>query len=229
MQLSERLFAIANEVPKESSVADVGCDHAYTSIYLAEHKKLKHIIAMDVRTGPLSKARENIKAAGLEYIIETRLSDGLQAVSKGEIDTVVISGMGGSLIQKILSEGKVVLEDVDCLILQPQTEIDELRKYLHTIDMQIKKEVMLIEDGKYYTIIVAIRGVDVAYQEEHDAYGKYLLEEKNPVLEKFLLKESGKIRRIIENLEEHKEKNQMRITELEQELDLIKKGLNYYK
>lgn len=229
MQLSERLLAIANEVPEESSVADVGCDHAYTSIYLAEHKKLKHIIAMDVRKGPLSKARENIKASGLEEIIETRLSDGLQAVLKGEINTVVLSGMGGSLIQKILSEGKEVLESVNCLVLQPQTEIRELRKYLHTIGMHIEKEVMLMEEGKYYTIIVAMRGEDVPYKEVHDAFGKYLLEEKNPVLEQFLTKESSKILNILSKLEEHREKNQIRINELEQELDLIKKGLDYYK
>lgn len=229
MQLSKRLFAIASEVPEESSVADVGCDHAYTSIYLAKHIKLKHIIAMDVRTGPLCRAKENIKASGLEDIIETRLSDGLQAVSKGEIDTVIISGMGGAMIQKILSEGKEALESVECLVLQPQTEISELRKYLHRIGMCIQKETMLLEDGKYYTIIVAFRGKDVPYEDVHNAFGRYLLETKNVVLEQFLRKECSKIQNILSNLDQYKEKNLVRINQLEQELNLIRKGLDYFK
>ncbi|SET25486.1 tRNA (adenine(22)-N(1))-methyltransferase [[Clostridium] polysaccharolyticum] len=230
MQLSDRLFAIASEVPENKAIADVGCDHAYTSIYLAEHKKPTHIIAMDVRTGPLDKAKENIRASGLEKMIETRLSDGLKAVEKGEINTVVISGMGGALIKKILSEGKEPLESVETLILQPQTEKAELRKYLHSIGMKIKKEVMLIEDGKYYTIAVAERGEEKQpYKEVEYAFGRYLLNEKNDILYQFLQKESEKIQSILENLELYREKNEQRISELREQQRLIEEGLNYFK
>lgn len=228
MQLSERLFAIANEVPEGGTIADVGCDHAYTSIYLAEHKKPVHVIAMDVRTGPLSKAKDNIKACGLEHVIETRLSDGLRAVKKGEIDTVVISGMGGMLIRKILTEGKETLECVQHLVLQPQTEKAELRKYLHSIGMKIKKEVMLIDDGKYYTIIVAVPGCEESYTEVEYGFGRYLLEEKNEILYKFLLKESKKMKGIIDNLEKYREKNEQRICELRKQQKLIEEGLYYF-
>lgn len=230
MQLSDRLFAIASEVPENKAIADVGCDHAYTSIYLAEHKKPTHIIAMDVRTGPLDKAKENIRASGLEKIIETRLSDGLKAVENGEINTVVISGMGGALIQKILSEGKEPLESVETLILQPQTEKAELRKYLHSIGMSIKKEVMLIEDGKYYTIIVAERGDEKQpYKEVEYAFGKYLLNERDNILHQFLRKESEKMQTILENLWQYREKNEQRIGELREQQKLIEEGLNYFK
>lgn len=228
MQLSERLFAIANEVPEKGAIADVGCDHAYTSIYLAEHKAPKHIIAMDVRTGPLERAKENIKAEGLENIIETRLSDGLNSVSEGEIDTVVISGMGGALIKKILNEGKEVIEGVSTLVLQPQTEQAELRRYLHGIGMKIQKEVMLIEEGKYYNIIVAVRGEDLPYQEAEYAFGRHLLEEKNSVLKQFLEKESVKVKNILEHLSEYKDRNQGRISELEEQQKLIEEALHYF-
>lgn len=229
MQLSKRLLAIANEVPEEGALADVGCDHAYTSIYLATHKKLRHIIAMDVRTGPLSKAKENIKANGLDEIIETRLSDGLQAVKKGEIDTVVISGMGGALIQKILSEGKEVLEGVNYLILQPQTEKAELRSYLHSIGMSIKKEVMLIDEGKYYTIIAAVPGKEEAYQIEEYEFGRFLLQKQDLVLKEFLEKEKGKMQGILLNLEQYRRNNEERITELEEKLRRINMGLRYFE
>lgn len=228
MQLSDRLLAIASEVPENVSVADVGCDHAYTSIYLAEHKKLKHIIAMDVRTGPLKKAKENIKASGLEAIIETRLSDGLQGVVPGEINAVVISGMGGALIQKILTEGKAVVESVDYLVLQPQTEKAELRRYLHSIGMKIEKEVMLIEDGKYYNIITAIRGKDLIYSEEEYEFGHYLLNSKDTVLYEFLQIELAKVQKILLNLEHFREKNETRIYELEVKRRLIMDGLDYF-
>ena len=228
MQLSDRLLAIANEVPVGSAVADVGCDHAYTSIYLAEHKKPKHIIAMDVRTGPLGKAKENIKEYGLENVIETRLSDGLMAVKPGEIDTVVISGMGGALIQKILSEGKEALKNVEYLVLQPQTEKAQLRRYLHTIGMRIKKEVMLIDEGKYYNIVVAKRGEEAPYKEEQYEFGKHLLNEKDSVLKQFLILEQTKINHILGNLENYREKNMERIKELEEKQRLIGDGLEYF-
>lgn len=228
MQLSDRLLAIANEVPEGGHVADVGCDHAYTSIYLAEHKKPKHIIAMDVRTGPLSKAKENIKANGLEEVIETRLSDGLMAVEQGEIDTVVISGMGGALIQKILSDGDSVLESVNHLVLQPQTEKAQLRRYLHTIGMRIVKEVMLIDEGKYYNIVVAKPGEEQPYSEEQYEFGKYLLDEKDSILLQFLKKEQQKLEQILCNLEQYREKNEERIRELEDKQKLICKGLEYF-
>lgn len=228
MQLSDRLLAIANEVPEGGAVADVGCDHAYTSIYLAEHKKPKHIIAMDVRTGPLGKAKENIKANGLEDVIETRLSDGLMAVKPGEIDTVVISGMGGALIQKILSDGKDTLQNITCLVLQPQTEKAQLRRYLHTIGMRIRKEVMLIDEGKYYNIVVAVPGEETPYKEEQYEFGKLLLEENDPILKQFLVHEQGKFTQILDNLQKYREKNEDRIKELEQKRKLIHEGLEYF-
>lgn len=228
MQLSDRLLAIANEVPEGGAVADVGCDHAYTSIYLAEHKKPKHIIAMDVRTGPLGMAKENIKANGLEDVIETRLSDGLMAVKPGEIDTVVISGMGGALIQKILSEGKEALQAVTCLVLQPQTEKAQLRRYLHTIGMRIKKEVMLIDEGKYYNIVVAVPGEEEQYSDGQYEFGKLLLEGKDAILKQFLVHEQGKFEQILGNLQQYREKNEDRIKELEQKQKLIHEGLEYF-
>lgn len=228
MQLSNRLLAIASEVPENVSVADVGCDHAYTSIYLAKYKNLKHIIAMDVRTGPLEKAILNIRANGLEDKIETRLSDGLKAVEQNEVDAVVISGMGGALMKRILVDSFDVVKGVEHLILQPQTEIAELRRFLHEIGFRIRKEVMLVEDGKYYTIIAAVRGEEGEYKEEELEFGRYLLTHKDETLKQLLEIEYGKLERILRNLENYRESNQKRIEELEEKKRLIQIGLRYY-
>ena len=104
-----RLRAIAGMVTKGNRLADVGCDHGYLSIWLVSEKTVPSAIAMDVRPGPLSRARENITRYGLEDYIETRLSDGLAKLEPGEGDTLVIAGMGGPLIvreEMIKEDGK---------------------------------------------------------------------------------------------------------------------------
>ena len=101
VQLSMRLRAIAGMVTKGNRLADVGCDHGYLSIWLVSEKTVPSAIAMDVRPGPLSRARENISRYGLEDYIETRLSDGLTKLEPGEGDTLVIAGMGGPLMERI--------------------------------------------------------------------------------------------------------------------------------
>lgn len=75
MQLSKRLQAVTEMVTNGNKVADVGCDHAYTSIYLIERKIAPSVIAMDVNKGPLKIAAANIAAYRKTEYIETRLSD----------------------------------------------------------------------------------------------------------------------------------------------------------
>jgi len=148
MQLSLRLKTVADSVTGGSRVADVGCDHAYIAIHLAENNIAPRVIAMDVNKGPLSKARDNIELRGLKDRIETRLSDGLARLTPGEADTVVIAGMGGALMARILTDGETDLNEVKELILQPQSEIFLVRRYLHENGYRIESEKMEKEDEK---------------------------------------------------------------------------------
>ena len=108
MQLSRRLTLIASMVDKTDSVADVGTDHGYVPIYLVENNIVSKAIAMDINQGPLTRADENIKRKGLDNRITTRLSDGVRELKPGETDAIVVAGMGGQLIIKILEEGRNV-------------------------------------------------------------------------------------------------------------------------
>ena len=110
MQLSLRLSAIAGLVTRGNRLVDVGCDHGYLPVSLYLDGKIPGAIAMDVRKGPLSRAQEHISQYGLDAYIETRLSDGLEALKPGEGDTLVIAGMGGPLMERITEE-EMVLED----------------------------------------------------------------------------------------------------------------------
>ena len=149
-QLPKRLETIIERMPASGCIADIGCDHAYVAIEAVRRGKAARALACDVRKGPLQQAAEHILCAGLAGKIETRLSDGLEKVAPGEADTVVVAGMGGPLMERIL-QGR--LEDFRHFVLSPQSEIPHFRRFLLAEGMQIDEETMLIDEGKYYVIL----------------------------------------------------------------------------
>ena len=191
VQLSQRLLAAAGMVTKGNIVADIGCDHAYTSIYLCQAGIAPRVVAMDVNKGPLVGARAHVEEAGLSEQIDIRLSDGLQKLLPGEADTVLLCGMGGLLMIKILSDYPETTASLKELVLQPQSEVGEVRRFLHKQGYEITQEHMLKEDGKFYVMMRAVKSAEPqGYETECEyLYGKLLLEEKNNVLGEFLDRE----------------------------------------
>lgn len=228
VRLSERMKMIAGLVPKMAHVADIGCDHAYLSIYLMQEKKAASVIAMDVNEGPLSIAREHIKEAGLESYIQVRLSDGAKELLEGEADTFVIAGMGGRLILKILEECRF-LSEIRWLVLQPQSEIPMVRCFLAQNGYEIKEESMVCEDGKYYTAILARQREDYRFYPVYERFGKTLLESRNPVLKEYLLAQERKQGTIIRDIERQgKDSHQELLGKLYKEMEYIHLALSYF-
>ena len=191
MSLSKRLLTAAELVTRGNIVADIGCDHAYTSIYLCSEGIAPRVFAMDVNKGPLAAAKQHVAAAGLEDRITIRLSDGLAALSPGEAETILLCGMGGLLMMKILEDQPEVTAAAKELILQPQSEVAQVRHFLHNSDYKITAERMVKEDGKFY---VMMRAEKTAEPQNYETewfyeYGKLLLDEKNEVLKEFLQRE----------------------------------------
>lgn len=153
IRLSKRLQAAADLVGECSTAADVGTDHGYIPVYLVAQGKARRAIAMDIKEGPLSRAREHIRQYGLEREIETRLSDGCLALKPGEADVIVIAGMGGALMQRILRMGEDAAKAAGKLVLQPQSEIPAFREFVLGQGYQITAEDMVLEDGKYYPMM----------------------------------------------------------------------------
>ena len=237
MQLSKRLQSLADMVTKGRTVADVGCDHAYVSIYLIEQHIAGKVIAMDINKGPLQKARENIENHHLSASINTRLSDGLQKLNPGEVDAILIAGMGGALTVNILSAREDVVDQAKELILSPHSEVFLVREYLRNHGFTIVFENMIKEDGKYYMMLKALRSekekditnhVDAFKQSLFDQYGEYLLEHKNPVLNEYLHVELTKRTSIRNKLLEKPQEYQKRILELENDIKILEGGLGYY-
>ncbi len=158
MQISERLQAVAELVSPGSRLADVGTDHGYVPIFLVRKGRIPSAVAMDINRGPLERARLHIRQYGLEGCIETRLSDGLAKLLPGEADSILIAGMGGMLTVRILESGREVLQAAKELILQPQSDIREVRLFLKKNGYRIEAENMVEEDGKFYPMMRAVQG-----------------------------------------------------------------------
>lgn len=232
IQLSKRLQTVVELVTKGKHVADVGCDHAYISIYMMEHQIANRVIAMDINKGPLERAAANIEKYGYKEQIETRLSDGLEALNPGEVDTVLIAGMGGPLMQKILLGKKNVIEQVDELVLQPQSEVRDTRVFVEQLGFKIIQEDMLIEDGKFYVMLKARRTTEPLSQKKeiYNLYGEYLLVNRHPVLKSYLEKEKRQIETIIDRLNQTpSEKSRKKQKDLEKDMAYCKEALTYYE
>ena len=234
-RIPKRMLAIANLVDNSKVLADVGCDHAYISINLLEKGKVERIIASDLREGPLNIARDNIRLYGFEDRIETRLCAGLCGYEAGEVDTILISGMGGMLVKEILSESIDVVKMADTLILEPQSDLRVVRAYLKDIGFEIIDEDMLNEGGKYYQIIKAVKSKeriedcdDLGAMAENE-FGPILIKKKHPVLLEFLKKRKHHFERLLQNksfLTSQSATNNDRIAIIENELNMIKEALS---
>lgn len=206
MEMSARLKLIAGFVTEGYVVADIGTDHGYIPIWLFKAGRVPRGIAMDIGKGPLKRAEENIKLYGYEDKIETRLSDGLKELKENEADSVVIAGMGGSLIVSILEKGKSVLDTVKELILSPHTEIQLVRHYLIENGYDIVKEEMVYDMGKYYTVMKAVHTEDKGIKKLYDSdeynyiYGRLLLKEKSNIFLRYIKNETDKLSVLLENL-----------------------------
>ena len=221
MQLSQRLSSVAAMVTAGNCLADVGTDHGYVPIYLYERNIIPHAIAMDVNKGPLERAALHIAESGMKDAIETRLSDGLTALKIGEADSIVIAGMGGPLMIRILSAYPEVTDSAKELILQPQSEIAEVRIWLYEQGYEIIEEHMVYEDGKYYPMFKAVKNSEARKLSflEYKFGNLEVLAEKD-VLKEFVLRELSNKRSILQKLsEEATEKSRERAEEIKKMIE----------
>lgn len=211
MNLSLRLTEVKNMVRPCVTACDIGCDHGYVSIALIKEKRAEHVIACDVNVGPLEAAKGNIKAEKYEELIETRLSDGLHNVEmEDSVDTIIIAGMGGRLMERILSDGETIVKNASQLVLQPQSELFLVRKWLRQNGFIINNEKALIDDGKHYFIIDAVKGEyqehDPSLQAIYDEFSELLINKRDNVLVSYLNKLTDNNNKYLEGIQGEKRK-----------------------
>ena len=248
--LSNRLQALTDMVTPGTVITDVGCDHGFVSVSLVQRGICPRVIAMDVRSGPLERAREHIREYGLTDKIQTRLSDGLHGLKAGEATGMICAGMGGPLMEKILTEGREPARTFRELILQPQSEIPQFRTFLRKEGYLLLDENIIYEDGKYYFMMKVRWLGDMAEEPVREAvteswngtpepdpelagqYGPKLLSRRDPVLREYLERTLTDRRQIAEHLLEKadtdKPRTQKRRCEITEEITLLTRALEWY-
>ena len=190
-KLPLRLETVASFVTPGNILVDVGCDHGYLSISLVKRGLIPRAIASDVRPGPLMRAKEHILECALQDKIEARLSDGLDRILPGEGQTLVIAGMGGPLMERILRKDPPKSRSFRELILEPQSDLPHFRRFLLDHAYSIIDEELVMEEGKFYPVIKAVplkAGSEEAYSPAEYAFGRILIRKCHPALLEFLEK-----------------------------------------
>lgn len=245
MKLSNRLELVVSFVKPGEAAADIGTDHGHVPVELVRRGIVTRAYAMDVRKGPLSKAEENVAAAGLKDKIETRLSDGVAKLKSGEAGSVIIAGMGGELVIHIMEEGRHVWDTVDQWVLSPHSEIHKVREWLVLHGFVIVREDMVFEEGKFYTVMdvrpssgsePAETVLDAAKTAEKNReteknlrYGIWLRSVKHPVFLDYLKDEEAKLAALSENLKkqaENSDRAKESLRDVEEKLSLNREVQN---
>ena len=238
-RLSRRLLTVAGMMPKCVCVCDVGTDHGYLPIYLINEGVCDIAYALDVRKGPLSRAISHVQEAGLSDRITLMLSDGLDALmdeKKGNLpdrtlpDVIVMAGMGGPLMEDILTRGSTIARSAKKLVLSPQSHVPEFRGFLYDEGYHIADERMVYEDGKYYFILLVEPDTSNNKSKSENAaaptaaelrYGAPLIKRRDPILWDYLDAELLRLKKVEAQLNQSGVTD--RLSEIEEEISIIEK------
>lgn len=187
MKINDRLKKVGDLVDTNSSILDIGCDHALLDIYLVNNKKVEKAIASDVKEGPLKNAKENLKKYQLEDKIELRLGDGLDTYTD-DIDTVIVSGMGGRTIIGMFKYKPSIVKKINTLILSPNNYQEDVRRFFTSIGFYIEEEI-LVKEGKIIYQIEKLKRGKKKYNKLDYFFGPKLLMNKNSLFKEYYKKE----------------------------------------
>lgn len=224
MELSIRLKAIASMVDKCNCVADIGTDHGYIPIYLLKNNICKRAIASDINSGPVEKAKFNIRCENLEGKIKCKMGPGLTTIVPFEADGIVIAGMGGNLIRDIILENENIFKELDFSVLQPVQNPEILRKFIYDNGYKIIDEDLCIDENKFYEIIKVKydnkpRNVESIYYE----ISKNLLDKKHPLIAKYIQYKINSYSKALSNIKENSYLSNLRKIEISDKINKLKK------
>ncbi len=240
----------ASMVPKGSRVADIGCDHGKLAVYLIEKNTATYVIASDIGKGPLERAVKTVTDAGYTDKIDIRLADGAKGIrrtdeGRPEVDVIVMAGIGGMLALDMVRESVDIYRDIDCFVIQAQSNIDVLRRSMDDMGFTIIDEDVTEEDGKFYTAIkycylgqtedmthvsyVTYEGDAPRYHEgltEAEAlYGPLLINKSKQALHELLERELDKYEDIYKELSQQddpSDRTGMRIEDITRRIEMAK-------
>lgn len=182
IQLSPRLAVVARYVLPGRPLADIGTDHAYLPVHLVQAGLVPHAVAADMLAGPLEAARATVAESAVASRVDVRMGNGLAVLQPGEVKTVAICGMGGSLIAEILTRGP--LDGVERLVLQPLGGELKLRGWLAGSGWRLVAERLVEEGARLYVIMVAEPG-SMTLSPAEELVGPCLIRTGGPLLARY--------------------------------------------
>jgi Predicted SAM-dependent methyltransferase len=148
-------MAVLRFIPAGARIADIGSDHAHLCCRAVQEHIAPKAIAGEVREGPFRQSVGNVAELGMADKVSVRLGDGLDVIRPGEVNCIVIAGMGGELIAEILERGYKKLDSQTTLVLQPNIREPLVRDWLSHHGWQIIDETVAEEHPHDYEVICA--------------------------------------------------------------------------
>lgn len=155
LNLSERMLMAAKMVRSGNVVADIGTDHAYLPAYLILNGISPKALACDVRKGPLENAKKTVETYGIQDKITLRLSDGFDEIEPFEAQDFIMCGMGGTLMEQLVSRAYWLKDSSKRIIVQPQSHAEDIRRFFVENGFEILFEDACTDGGKLYCAMAA--------------------------------------------------------------------------
>lgn len=224
--LPKRLAAVAALIPSGKVVADIGTDHGFLPVFLVKKGIAPRVIASDIHRGPFQKALNYVHFEGLEENIEIRLGNGLDILSPGEAQVVVIAGLGGHTLVDILAAGSEVLQTVETLVLNPATHQNIVRQWLVTNGWCLMDEDLVEDQGRLYQIILTCQGQQPEaknWTELQYDIGPIIVRKRHPLLKEYLERKLKKYEKAAGHIESsHSIQGRSRLEELKTAIDEVR-------
>ncbi|MFR1324201.1 MAG: tRNA (adenine(22)-N(1))-methyltransferase [Ezakiella massiliensis] len=218
----DRLEQIVDLIEFEECLADVGCDHGYVGLELFKKGKIKKLIATDISADCLEKS--NFLFADKPYDYEGRVGDGLKPIEKAEADAVVIAGMGGDLIAKIVCADEEKTKSLKKFIIQPMTEPEKVRKTFYDLGFTQTHD-LIVKEKKHYYFVMVFELLDTKDQAEEDyVYTKLL--QAHLLFRDYINHEIRKRKNIINEIKTKSGKDNAAIIEKENEIKELERFEN---
>lgn len=226
MELSKRLKRIAEHVDKCESIADIGTDHGYIPIYLVKEGICEKAIASDINKGPIEKAKVNVTFEGVSDKVKCLLGPGLNPLKVGEVNGVILAGMGGNLTRDILLADMPKVKKYDFLILQPAQNPEVLREFLYKNNYKILDEDLIKDEGRFYELFKVKydeTSEKLIFEDELDYEISPLLRKKeHPLFKEFIEEKINKCETILNFIKDDTEAARKRKADLEEKVNKLK-------
>ena len=203
--MNGRLLTVASLIRPGSRAADIGTDHALLPVYLVRNGICPFVVASDIREGPLQMAARNVSRTGLTEQITLIRTDGLRGIELFQPDDIVIAGMGGETVARILNEAAWIKDTRIRLLLQPMTKPELLREYLCRNGFAILRERAVRDRGHLYAVMAAAYTGGVCHEPELFFYIGRLTENAGPEERAYGRSVADRLRKKLDGLKKSKD------------------------